>query len=302
MKKSKLDIIFFGDGNWALNTIKLLVNRDDINIKKVYLRYPIPDNSLKEFCINNNIEFLIVKDINLEYLVKNNYSDLGISVSYDQIFKEKTIKCHKKGIINCHAGELPDFRGRNILNWVLINNKSHFAITVHYVDNKVDSGDIIFQKKIPINIDDDYGTLLKKSYEICPEVTLKAIDLILENKVKPLKQNLIKSNPIFCTRRIPGDELIDWNWNSQTIFNFIRALVSPGPYAQSLLGESYIYFKKATFLENAPKYIDIPGSILYKDEKGFIVKTGDSYLLINEWECDNLIRVGDRLSNGFNNC
>ena len=52
--------------------------------------------------------------------------------------------------INCHAGKLPFYRGRNILNWVLINDEREFGITVHYVDEGIDTGDIILQRVFPI--------------------------------------------------------------------------------------------------------------------------------------------------------
>ena len=128
------------------------------------------------------------------------------------------------------------------------------------------------------------------------------LEIIINNRAKPIKQSNIKAYPIYCSRRKLGDELINWNHDSLAIYNFIRALVAPGPFAQSKIKGNIVFIKKAIFLKDAPKYIDIPGSILRKDDNGLLVKTGDSYLIINEWECDILIRVGDRFFNGSNNC
>tara|TARA_Y100000589_G_scaffold36266_1_gene30384 strand:+ start:826 stop:1047 length:222 start_codon:yes stop_codon:yes gene_type:complete len=72
---------------------------------------------------------------------------------------------YKKGIINCHAGNLPDLKGRNILNWVLFNNLNQFGITVHYVNCEIDTGDIISKKLITIKKTDNYGDLLIKAYK-----------------------------------------------------------------------------------------------------------------------------------------
>lgn len=299
---SKLKIAFYGDGEWAVNSLNILLSRNDVLIKKAYLRYPNYDDKLKALCIENNIEFLILKDINQELKSTNDLFDLGISVSFDQIFNLDAINAHKLGIINCHAGELPDYKGRNILNWALINNNSHFAVTAHFVDLKVDTGDIIFQEKVAIEDNDDYCSLLKKSFAICPKVVNNALEIIINNRAKPIKQSNIKAYPIYCSRRKLGDELINWNHDSLAIYNFIRALVAPGPFAQSKIKGNIVFIKKAIFLKDAPKYIDIPGSILRKDDNGLLVKTGDSYLIINEWECDILIRVGDRFFNGSNNC
>ena len=120
---------------------------------------------------------------------------------------------------------------------------------------------------------------------------MKSLNLILQNKIKSISQKSIKKYPIYCSRRKEGDELINWNDSSLEIYNFIRALVSPGPFAQTFLRGEKIFIKKAEFLKSAPKYKDIPGSILKKDSSGFFVKTGDSYLLIKKWHCDILLKV-----------
>ena len=77
-------------------------------------------------------------------------------MSFDQIFKEEIINIPPLKIINCHAGKLPFYRGRNILNWALINDEKEFGITVHYVDFGIDTGDSILQKNYEITDDDDY--------------------------------------------------------------------------------------------------------------------------------------------------
>ena len=66
--------------------------------------------------------------------------------------------------------KLPFYKGRNILNWVLINDEKEFGITVHYVDEGIDTGDIILQETFPIIDSDDYSTLLDKAYEECPRL------------------------------------------------------------------------------------------------------------------------------------
>ena len=79
-------------------------------------------------------------------------------------------------------------------------------------------------------------------------------------------------------------------------------MVYPGPLAQTKINDKKVFIKKSTFINSAPKYIDKPGTILKKDSAGIIVKTGDTYILIKEWICDTLLKVGDRFENGINNC
>ena len=73
-------------------------------------------------------------------------------------------------------------QGRNILNWVLINDESEFGITVHYVDEGIDTGDIIKQSTFQITDADDYSTLLEKAYSGCAELLSKAVDDFYQEK------------------------------------------------------------------------------------------------------------------------
>ena len=97
--------------------------------------------------------FKVYKFQNINF--KNNFKiiydykcDLLVSMSYNQIFGKSYQKFFFKKIINCHAGNLPFYRGRNVLNWALINGEKKFGITVHFIDKGIDTGDIIIQKKM----------------------------------------------------------------------------------------------------------------------------------------------------------
>ena len=302
MIKKILKIGFYGHGKWAVNTLEELLKKKDCLLDLVISRFPEGDKDIEEFCKINSIPYICVENIN-DYFKENELSfDLGISVSYDQIFKNATIAFHKKGIINCHAGNLPDFKGRNILNWVLINNLNEFGITVHYVDSSIDTGDIIAKKLITIKKTDNYNDLLIKAYKECPKLVIKSLNLILKNKVKLIPQKSVKQFPIYCSRRKEGDELINWNNTSLEIYNFVRALVAPGPFAKSFIKNRRVLIHEVEYIKDAPIYKDIPGSILKKDSSGLLIKTGDSYILIKKWDCDILLKRGDRFNCGSNCC
>src|SRR4030066_979230 len=83
---------------------------------------------------------------NLDVLARYK-ADIFVSMSFNQILKKRIIDMAPRGFINCHAGALPYYRGRNILNWALINDAREFGVTVHYVNEGIDTGDIIAQRK-----------------------------------------------------------------------------------------------------------------------------------------------------------
>lgn len=289
---------YFGDGPWAHEAFKRIVLDESLEIKFVTVRYDSRDPELIKLAEDKGIPVELSADINsVEFLdrVERYNVDLFVSMSFNQIFKERTINYPPLKTINCHAGKLPYYRGRNILNWALINDEKEFGITVHYVDKGIDTGDIILQRTFPISDEDDYSTLLNTAYVGCSDVLYDAIKLIQNGSATPIKQNTIDPIGMYCGMRGPGDELINWNTSSREIFNFVRAICAPGPMATAVLNGQEIRINKVREVKGARSYIGKPGQILGKTENGFYVKTLDTFVEILEYEYKGKIRVGDRI-------
>ena len=293
-----LKIGYFADGQWAHEAFDKIIADATIQIKFVAVRFSTRDPILIEKAKQNNIPVEIEKNINSPGFVEKmrRYgADLFVSMSFDQIFKEEMINLPRYKTINCHAGKLPFYRGRNVLNWVLINDEDEFGITVHYLDNGIDTGDIILQEVFPITDDDDYSTLLNRSYAGCAEILYKAIKMIQQGTVKSIPQATIDKVGMYCGRRQAGDEVINWSQTSREIFNFIRALCAPGPQATSWVNGKKISINRARLVPEARPYKNIEGMIVGKTEQGFLVKTKDTFLEIIEYSYEGKIRIGDRL-------
>jgi len=200
------------------------------------------------------------------------------------------------GVINCHAGKLPFYRGRNILNWVLINDEKEFGITVHYIDEGIDTGDIILQETFPITENDDYSTLLSRAYEGCGDLLHQAIVQIERGTAKRTPQDSIHVTGTYCSSRRSGDEILDWNQSSREVFNFVRALCRPGPEARTFFGEVEIMINRVSVVEEAPVFKGIPGAVIGVDGTSYFVKTRDSFVRVQELTSPIKIKVGDRLS------
>jgi methionyl-tRNA formyltransferase len=197
--------------------------------------------------------------------------------------------------INCHAGKLPFYRGRNILNWALINDEKEFGITVHYVDEGIDTGDIILQRTFKITDEDDYGTLLERAHTECAGVLYEAIKQIRNGTATRTAQSTIDPVGMYCGARKEGDELLDWNQTSRDVFNFVRAVSKPAPQATCFVDGKKILINHVRMIENAPVYKGIPGQILGKTSDGWITKTQDSIVEITEYTSEKKLRVGDRM-------
>jgi methionyl-tRNA formyltransferase len=215
-------------------------------------------------------------------------------MSFNQIFQKNLINLPLLKTINCHAGKLPFYRGRNIINWAIINDEKEFGITVHYIDEGIDTGDIIIQSCYPITDNDNYETLLNCAFRECAENLYTAIKAIQGNNVNSIVQKDIHPFGFYCSERKHGDERIDWSQNSREIFNFVRAICRPGPEARTFLDQNEIKINMVKYIPEAPHYKGIVGAVVGVEPDSFFVKTNDSYLKVTEWSGLIKPRIGDR--------
>ena len=234
-----MKIGYFADGKWGHNAFEKLISDKSISIPFICVRNNTTDQTFKSYCKDYKIDYLKHRNVNSRdflNIINEYHCDFFVSMSFNQIFKSEIINLPSIILsiatqVNCHFTG-----GRNVLNWVLINDEKEFGITVHYVDEEIDNGDIIIQRTFPITDKDNYSSLLEKSYKYCPELLYKAVKKIQNKKVEPIDQKSIHKfgSSIAHSRRRPGDEIImNWNQTSREIFNFIRALCNPGPKATS---------------------------------------------------------------------
>lgn len=292
-----LKVGYFADGPWSHKAFEKLIKDSDIEIKFICVRFDTKDETLHNYCRKYNIPYLKHQNINSEEFIDKvaQYNcDIFVSMSFNQIFKQKIMNLPKYTTINCHAGKLPFYRGRNILNWALINDEKEFGITVHYVDDGIDTGDIILQRTYPITDKDNYATLLEKAYVECANILYDAINMFKSGSVKGKKQSEIHPVGFYCTQRQAGDERLNWNQTSREIFNFVRAICKPGPMARAVINGKEMKINRVELIDNAPVYKCITGAILQKTNENFFVKTKDSFIKVVEYEYDGRLKTGDR--------
>lgn len=289
---------YFADGPWAHKAFDKIASDPTIEIVFMTVRYDKRDAVLLQLAEKMGIPVELSSNINSQEFIDRiigYQADLFVSMSFNQIFKDKMINLPEHKTINCHAGKLPFYRGRNILNWALINDETEFGITAHYMDEGIDTGDIIVQQTYPITDEDNYATLLEKAYDGCADVLYKAVKMIQSGEVKRIRQNDIDPVGMYCGMRQPGDEVIDWNQSSREIFNFIRALCLPGPQATSWIAGKKISINKARMIPGSHVYKNTAGQVIGKTKEGFLIKTGDTMLEIVDYTYDGKVKVGDRL-------
>lgn len=295
---NKLTIGYFADGPWSHRALDVLLSDDSLEIGFICARNNNPDEHLRKIAADQNIDFLLHQNVNSEEfieLVQAYECDLFVSMSFNQIFRQPLISLPRLQTINCHAGMLPFYRGCSVLNWVLINDEPEFGITVHFMDEGIDTGDIILQRGFPITEDDNYGTLLQKAYENCSKMLHEAIKLLQSGDFERIEQDSIDPIGFYCTARGEKDEILNWNQSSRDVFNFVRALYDPGPIARSEIGGKEIKIRKVEMIPGMRAHKGFPGAVVGKNRDSFLVKTSDTAIRVVDWECETTPKIGDRL-------
>lgn len=204
-------------------------------------------------------------------------ADIAVVSSYNKKFPPEFLKSVKGGFVNCHPSLLPDYRGGNPYSNVLINDEKMTGITLHFMDENFDTGNIIAQKKVAIEKNETMGTLFNRMNYLCAEFLsefLKQYELNSDISSVPQPEGEFKKAPSISSTNMKN--FIDWSQDAVYIERFIRAL---NPFISAMTNFRGVFVKiySADYYEKRPKYP--PGTICsVKDTIG--VATGNGILYI----------------------
>jgi methionyl-tRNA formyltransferase len=281
-----MKIGFFGDGPWAQRALAKLVGDSRYTIAFATVRASRPDQKLVDLAASHGIPVLSPASVNSPDSLAEIGSfaaDLHVSMSYDQILRDQILRLPPRGTLNCHAGALPFYRGRNPLTWALINGEKEFGITVHWIDLGIDTGDIVLQIKVPIRPVDTYATLLTIAEARCADTLVEAVSDVFQGTDRRIVQASIDPVGMYCCRRRAGDEEIDWATGSAHLERFVRALVPPGPGARTSWKQHPYAILSAEEIAGAKPYLGVPGEVIGRDSAGILVKSGDTFIRVTRW-------------------
>jgi methionyl-tRNA formyltransferase len=283
MSEGKTNIIFFGNNSSILDCLNTNSNLQSVfcqpldknnesmmEIKKITENYSIPFHQPDKKTLYNYINY-----------IENLKPDLIVVCGYKYIIPHEIFNIPKFKTINIHPSYLPSYRGQHVINWAIVNGENETGVTIHFVDEGIDTGDIIVQKKVPIFFEDSASVLHDRIYREASELLKCVLKSVTSGeKLKGIRQENLKAS--YFRPRNPQDGLIDWNKDGKNIYNLIRALVKPWPGAYTYIQNKKIIFWNARFeigtQESSPgTLVDILGSNL-------VVSVNGGKLIVNEFE------------------
>lgn len=203
--------------------------------------------------------------------------DIIVTAAYGQILSKELLDLPKYGAINVHASLLPKYRGGAPIHHALLAGEKTTGITIMYMAEGLDSGDIISQSAIDIKDQDDTGILHDKLSLLGSELLLETLPAIFEGRNNKTAQNHAEAT--YSPNISKEDELLDFNRSAVEVCNHIRGL-SPFPGAYTMLEDKRfkIYGAELT----GDKTDGHAGEILSIDEDGIHVAAADESVLITE--------------------
>ncbi|MGE8079212.1 methionyl-tRNA formyltransferase [Peribacillus loiseleuriae] len=197
--------------------------------------------------------------------------DLVITAAFGQILPNKLLEAPEYGCINVHASLLPELRGGAPIHYSILQGKEKTGITIMYMAEKLDAGDILTQAEVKIEEEDNVGTLHEKLSQIGSDLLADTIPKLFKREITPVKQN--DAEATFAPNIKREQEKIDWDKTGEDIYNHVRGL-NPWPVAYTLLNGETLKVWTTTKIQLSSKAQ--PGVVIDVLEEGFVVGTGNT--------------------------
>lgn len=288
-------VVFMGTPNFSVPILEALIKEYEVVLvvtqpdKETGRKKILTPSPIKEVALKNNIEVFQPIKIREDYQkIIDSKPDIIITAAYGQIIPKNILDYPKYKCINVHASLLPKYRGGAPIHWAIINGEEYAGVTIMYMAEKMDAGDIITQDKLLIK-EMNTTELTNELSILGRDLLLKTIPLIISNKINPIKQN--DSEVTFAYNISKEDEKINFNNDCIKVYNQIRGLsLIPGGY--------FIYNDKKVKIYSSTyeiKEIDAKiGEVVDTNKRlGIKVKNGVIYPLTIQLEGKNKMSIKD---------
>jgi methionyl-tRNA formyltransferase len=290
-----MKIIYFGSDEFGIPSLEELKKRD-VLLGTV----TAPDRpkgrglktsctAVKKWAIQNNIPVHQPETLSDKMFIdtlKVLEPELIILISYGKILPPPVIRIPSVAAINLHPSLLPKYRGAAPMEWTLINGEKETGITVITIKDKIDTGNIIMQKKVVIDETDDIFSLKKRLSETSSGVLIESIEEI-KRGIRPAPQ---RGNPSYARKLTKEDGLIRWEKTASEIHNLIRGTKEwPGAYTY-INGRYLKIFHSIPGMEWGEKGAKT-GEVIKTDRDSIYVACGEGILQIDEVQMEGKKRM-----------
>jgi methionyl-tRNA formyltransferase len=291
-----MKIIFFGSTDFSLPALTELSEHFEVAAvvtetdKLAGRGNKLTISPIKMFALDRHIEFFQPDKVknNTKFLeeIKTIDPDLIVVSAYGKILPKELLEIPKLGCLNIHPSLLPKYRGASPIQTALLNGDTETAVSFMLMDEGMDSGAILMQKKQAIAPTDDYNTLSEKFSQLSADLIADVITSYSAGKTAPKAQN--EADATFCKMIAKEDGKIDWTKPANEVANQIRAFIRwPGSFT-TFNGKKLDILKASAVETNETA---VPGTVI-KQNNEIAVICGKGALVLKQLklegkkECD----------------
>ena len=278
-----MKIVFMGTPEFSVNVLEGLLEKHEVVLvvtqpdKLVGRKQTLEYSPVKKCALEHGLKVFQPKKIKDEYqAVLDAKADIIITAAFGQFIPNVILEYPEYGCINVHGSLLPKYRGGSPIQTAIINGEKETGITVMYMASKMDSGNIIAQRSIPILDTDDNGTMFNKLSVLGRDLLMEVLPSIFDKTNPSIPQDETKVT--YAYNITHEQQFINWNKTSKEIVNLIRGL-APNPTALTSIDGTIIKVFKAKEVSVEEQYT--PGEVI-KLNKELLIATADGAVSILE--------------------
>ncbi|MCK9617911.1 MAG: methionyl-tRNA formyltransferase [Lentimicrobiaceae bacterium] len=314
MMKKDVHIVFMGTPRFAVASLEILL-KNNYTISGVVTTPDKPAgrgqklrmSDVKEYALHHHLHILQPDNLKNPIFIKeliSLHADLFIVVAY-RMLPEVVWRIPPLGTVNLHASLLPDYRGAAPINHAIINGETVSGVTTFFIDNTIDTGNIILRKEVPVFPEETAGELHDRLMHTGAEVVLETVKILQQNAVVTFTQETFLQNDKnrkIAPKIFKENCKINWNQDVNIVYNFIRGL-SPYPAAFTELnsheGEKFIIkIFRAEKITN--KQIATPGTVIVENNINLYLACTNGWLRITELQLSGKKKLSSAdFLNGF---
>ncbi len=245
---SKLSLVFLGSKPIGYHCLHYLLQQGDslgVEVKAILSNdNPVFSKSLSLTALATAHQIPVLSSLDELPEV-----DFLYSVQYHQILTQTQIRCARKIAVNLHMAPLPEYRGCNQFSFAIADQKKSFGTTIHRIDERIDHGDILFEKRFDIPDHCWVDTLYQLTFDASLDLFIETLPDLLQGRYTPLSQTervATHGTSLHYRKDIESLKNIHLDWTAEQIERHIRATYMPGfepPY--TLIDGEKIYFSKS---------------------------------------------------------
>lgn len=283
---NSVSVCLLVSGGLGLTLLKHIALKNNCNIHSV-----LTDKKSEEiinFCKEKNIPYFVGNPRNgasADFRAShNNRPDIILSINYLFLIEDDLISYPTKYAINVHGSLLPKYRGRTPHVWAIINNEKKTGITAHLITPECDKGAIVAQKEIPILNTDTGGSILKKYNEVYPVLIDEVIEKVFSGNLENCLIEQDETKATYYPKRTPADGEINWNWQKERIYNWVRAMAPPEyPGAFFYDNGKKVIVQHCGFSDAGFSLNCLNGTVLYHKNNEYFIKVQNGVVKIVDY-------------------